>query len=64
MNEKEELTTMLIFLLENVKKKYGRNALVVIRADDMGVIIKDVVSNKILYDADTLAEFTYGFMCE
>lgn len=58
----KEFTKELIDLLENVKKQYGYNAIVTIRADDFGVIVRDVVSRKILYDADTLVEFTSKFL--
>ena len=61
MDEKQLLTYYMIELLESVKKEHGHNALILIRANDGGVTIKDVVSNKILYDADTIVEFTYRF---
>ncbi len=57
----KEFTIELMQLLESVKKRHGDNTTVLIRTDCYGVIVQDVVTNKILYDADTLAEFTYKF---
>ena len=64
MNEKQLLTYYMIELLESIKRKHGQNAIVHIRADDGGVTIYDVVTNKMLYDADTLVEFTYRFSAD
>ena len=62
MEDATEFTIELLALLASVRAEHGNNALVSIRVDDYGVIIRDVVSNKILYDADTLVEFTHRFL--
>ena len=48
-------------LLKKVKEEHGDNAIVTIRVDDYGVTVEDVVTRKMLYDADTLTEFTHRF---
>ena len=61
MINSKHLTIGILTLLENTIERYGENAIVHIRADDGGVTIYNVVTNKMLYDADTLVEFVYGF---
>ncbi len=62
LNNTRELTIGLIQLLDNVKSEHGYAAIVQIRVDDYGVTVRDVTTNKIIWDADTLAEFTYKFL--
>lgn len=59
--EVQEFHTALLSLLANVKEKHGPNVTVSIRVDDYGVIVSDVITGKILYDADTLPEFTWRY---
>ncbi len=61
MDRKTEFNQALLTLLENVRKEHGDNALVTIRVDDKGVVVIGAVSRKILYDADTLPEFTHKY---
>lgn len=57
----KKFTIELMKLLKKVKEEHGDNAIVTIRVDDYGVTVEDVVTRKMLYDADTLPEFTWRF---
>lgn len=58
---KAEFHRAMLKFLDSVKEEHGQDAVIQLRTDDYGVIIRDITSRKILYDADTLAEFTFKY---